>query len=291
MHDIGRHSLSKPTAPDRCPTGVSGQAGTPVRGTDRRAGAAQVGAQVVLRGGRSTVMPRRHQRVVQFALGLLSALVIVAVAFLPWREVGPRILSSPAATFLRWVSPGRRQVWWSWPFWHSLWACSSIAATGRRASSSHRVWGSSCWCWPFRSIRRHRCSSPVRAAHPPRDAVAILAGVLIAFVGAPGHLAADQEFSSRSVRTELTDTDHPARTTVEIPAHRGSRIRAPIRREMPYFRVVSHDTLAWHDFFLGTIGAAAALTGLLFVAISINLEEILKSRGYRVERRGPWGSW
>jgi hypothetical protein len=27
--------------------------------------------------------------VVQFALGLLSALVIVAVAFLPWREVGP----------------------------------------------------------------------------------------------------------------------------------------------------------------------------------------------------------
>jgi hypothetical protein len=40
--------------------------------------------------------------------------------------------------------------------------------------------------------------------------------------------------------------------------------------------VTSYGPLAWHDFFIGTIGAAAALTGLLFVAISINLEEILK---------------
>jgi hypothetical protein len=37
-----------------------------------------------------------------------------------------------------------------------------------------------------------------------------------------------------------------------------------------------YSPLAWHDFFMGTIGAAAALTGLLFVAISINLEQILK---------------
>jgi hypothetical protein len=32
----------------------------------------------------------------------------------------------------------------------------------------------------------------------------------------------------------------------------------------------------WHDFFIGVAGAAAALTGLLFVSLSINLEQILR---------------
>ncbi|WP_210479509.1 hypothetical protein [Naasia sp. SYSU D00948] len=37
-----------------------------------------------------------------------------------------------------------------------------------------------------------------------------------------------------------------------------------------------YDPEAWADFAVGVVGAAAALTGLLFVAVSINLEQILK---------------
>jgi hypothetical protein len=40
--------------------------------------------------------------------------------------------------------------------------------------------------------------------------------------------------------------------------------------------VAAYHALAWHDFFVGTIGASAALTGLLFVTVSINLQQILK---------------
>ena len=56
----------------------------------------------------------------------------------------------------------------------------------------------------------------------------------------------------------------------------GVWITADSDREVPDSPVASYSPVVWHDFFLGTMGAAAALTGLLFVAISINLEQILK---------------
>jgi hypothetical protein len=35
------------------------------------------------------------------------------------------------------------------------------------------------------------------------------------------------------------------------------------------------DFKEWHDFFVATVGAAAALTGLIFVGVSINITKIL----------------
>lgn len=32
----------------------------------------------------------------------------------------------------------------------------------------------------------------------------------------------------------------------------------------------------WHDFFVANVGAAAALAGLIIVAISVNIEAIIK---------------
>jgi len=40
--------------------------------------------------------------------------------------------------------------------------------------------------------------------------------------------------------------------------------------------VSAYSPADWHDFFMAAVGASAALLGLLFVTMSINLEHILK---------------
>jgi modulator of FtsH protease len=42
--------------------------------------------------------------------------------------------------------------------------------------------------------------------------------------------------------------------------------------------MVSYQQAGWHDLFVASAGAAAALTGLIFVAVSINLARILADR-------------
>jgi hypothetical protein len=43
--------------------------------------------------------------------------------------------------------------------------------------------------------------------------------------------------------------------------------------------VIAYDPSEWTDLFVATAGASAALAGLVFVAVSINIERILKFRG------------
>ncbi len=43
--------------------------------------------------------------------------------------------------------------------------------------------------------------------------------------------------------------------------------------------MIAYDPSEWSDLFVATAGASAALAGLVFVAVSINIERILKFRG------------
>lgn len=47
-----------------------------------------------------------------------------------------------------------------------------------------------------------------------------------------------------------------------------------------------YQQLQWHDFFVGTAGASAALAGLLFVAISLHIRYVATTFAHRGRARG-----
>jgi modulator of FtsH protease len=47
----------------------------------------------------------------------------------------------------------------------------------------------------------------------------------------------------------------------------------------------AYRTDAWHDFYVAVADASAALTGLLFVSLSVNLRTIIKSPAHKARAR------
>src|SRR5262249_39665467 len=75
-------------------------------------------------------------------------------------------------------------------------------------------------------------------------------------------------------------TPAPAQSSIEQLADHLVRIR--VQRGRPFYhsrRVDAYSTANWAPVFSAIASASAALTGLLFVALSINLSQVLKGQG------------
>jgi hypothetical protein len=70
----------------------------------------------------------------------------------------------------------------------------------------------------------------------------------------------------------------PIRSYLSVaPGELEQRRRGPSAFSVCYARrgMTPYTTVGWESFFVAQVGAAAALTGLLFVAVSINLNKVL----------------
>src|SRR5260370_24678883 len=70
-----------------------------------------------------------------------------------------------------------------------------------------------------------------------------------------------------------------------VPSRRANRRTAIALGGLPGDNSAMYDAAAWHDYFLMVGGGAAALTGLVFVAMSIHLDQIALNAAHRHRAR------